>query len=162
MSETKAILLDEYAASLGMSPAQAKSAKASLKRGRHWIVGRYNKSFLTKAGQEALRQLAAPVEVQEPEIVVGVESEQDEKHEKAPQEVQNEPALARMLRESDTATVLVTRMPNRRLLKVNHHGEEKICICKDSHYFVPGMVIPVRQDGENLVAKFQPRRLGKF
>lgn len=162
MSETKAILLDEYAVSLGMSLVQVKSAKASLKRGKHWIVGRYNKSYLTKAGQEALRQLAAPVEVQEPEVVVGVESEPAEKPVEAPQEVQNEPALARMLRESDTAVVKHTRFVNLRVLLVTHNGSDRLCQCKDSRYFVPGMVIPVRQDGENLVAKFQPRRLGKF
>lgn len=162
MSETKAILLDEYAASLGMSPAQAKSAKASLKRGKHWVIGRYNKSYLTKAGQEALRQLAAPVEAQEPEVVVGVEPEPAEKPVEASQEVQNEPALARMLRESDTAVVKHTRFVNLRVLLVTHNGSDRLCQCKDSRYFVPGMVIPVRQDGENLVAKFQPRRLGKF
>ena len=97
--------------------------------------------------------------------VVGVEPVESEPMETAPVEEQKPQsgfALDRLLAEGETATVLLTRMPNNRLLKVNYKGAERICMCKDSRFFVPGMVIPVRLDGDNLVAKFQPRRLGKF
>jgi len=187
MDQTKAIPLEQFAASLGVASDQIKSLKAQLKRGKHWIVGRYNKTYLTAAGQDRLKELvAAPVE-QEADVEPVSEPETPSKPEVAPSEVQAswaeasqaitealeqhgiEPdapktgsALERLLAESDTAVVKHTRFTNLRVLLVHHNGSDRLCLCKDSRYFVPGMVIPVRQDGDNLVAKFQPRRLGKF
>lgn len=187
MDQTKAIPLDTFATSLGVASDQLKPLKAKLKRGKHWIVGRYNKTYLTAAGQDRLKELlAAPVE-QEADVEPVSEPETPPKADVAPSEVQTswaeasqsitealeqhgiEPdapktgsALERLLAESETATVLRTRFTNNRVLLVSFEGKERVCLCKDSRYFVPGMVIPVRPDGDNLVAKFQPRRLGKF
>ena len=165
----KNITLEQAAEQLGVPVAALKKAKADLKRGKHWTVGRYNKTFLTPAGVEVLSSKlvpeSAPAEEQPSEVVVGVEEVESEPVETAPVEEQKPQsgfALDRLLAEGETATVLLTRMPNNRILKVNYKGAERICMCKDSRFFVPGMVIPVRLDGDNLVAKFQPRRLGKF
>ena len=165
----KNITLEQAAEQLGIPVAALKKAKADLKRGKHWTVGRYNKTFITPAGVEVLRSNlvpeSAPAEEQPSEVVVGVELVEPEPVETAPVEEQKPQsgfALDRLLAEGETATVLLTRMPNNRILKVNYKGAERICMCKDSRFFVPGMVIPVRLDGDNLVAKFQPRRLGKF
>lgn len=167
MDPTKAIPLEQFAASLGVASDQLKPLKAQLKRGKHWIVGRYNKTYLTAAGQDKLKELvAAPVE-QEADVESVNDAGTPPEADLAPSEVQ-EPApktgsaLERLLAESETATVLRTRFTNNRVLLVSYEGTERVCLCKDSRYFVPGMVIPVRQDGDNLVAKFQPRRLGKF
>jgi hypothetical protein len=187
MDPTKAIPLEQFAASLGVASDQLKPLKAQLKRGKHWIVGRYNKTYLTAAGQDKLKELvAAPVE-QDSGVEPISEPETPPEADVAPSEVQAswaeasqaitdaleehgiEPdapktgsALERLLAESETATVLRTRFTNNRVLLVSYEGTERVCLCKDSRYFVPGMVIPVRPDGDSLVAKFQPRRLGKF
>lgn len=187
MDQTKAIPLEQFASSLGVASDQCKSLKAQLKRGKHWVVGRYNKTYLTAAGQDRLKELvAAPVE-QEADVEPVNDAGTPPEAEVAPSEVQTswaeasqaitealeqhgiEPdapktgsALERLLAESETATVLRTRFTNNRVLLVSYEGTERVCLCKDSRYFVPGMVIPVRKDGDNLVAKFQPRRLGKF
>ena len=166
----KNITLEQAAEQLGVPVAAVKKAKADLKRGKHWTVGRYNKTFITPAGVKVLKYelltgYPVPAEEQPTEVVVGVEPVEPEPVETAPVEEQKPQsgfALDRLLAEGETATVLLTRMPNNRILKVNYKGEERICMCKDSRFFVPGMVIPVRLDGDNLVAKFQPRRLGKF
>jgi hypothetical protein len=188
MDPTKAIPLEQFATSLGVASDQLKPLKAQLKRGKHWIVGRYNKTYLTAAGQDRLKELVATSVEQEANIEPVSEPETPPEADAAPSEVQEsswaeasqaitealeqhgiEPdapktgsALGRLLAESETATVLRTRFTNNRVLLVSFKGEDRICLCKDSRYFVPGMVIPVRPDGDNLVAKFQPRRLGKF
>jgi hypothetical protein len=187
MDQTKAIPLEQFAASLGVASDQLKPLKAQLKRGKHWIVGRYNKTYLTAAGQDRLKELVATPVEQDSGVEPVSEPETPPEADVAPSEVQTswaeasqaitdaleehgiEPdapktgsALERLLAESETATVLRTRFTNNRVLLVSYEGKERICLCKDSRYFVPGMVIPVRQDGDNLVAKFQPRRLGKF
>lgn len=183
----KAITFEEAANLLGVTVEAVKSAKADLKRGKHWIVGRYNKPHINEAGLARLKELlASPVE-QEADVEPVSEPETPPEADVAPSEVQTswaeasqaitevleehgiEPdapktgsALERLLAESETATVLRTRFTNNRVLLVSYEGTERVCLCKDSRYFVPGMVIPVRQDGDNLVAKLQPRRLGKF
>lgn len=165
----KALTLEEAASELGATLDAVKEAKASLKRGKHWTVGRYNKPYVNAAGMLKLKEILAPVEEQKPEQVlesdpvevVPVILDPFEMQEPAERpEVAN--ALERLLAENETATVVATRFPNRRMLKVRYGAEDRWCQCKDSRYFVPGMVIPVRQDGDNLVAKLQPRRLGKF
>ena len=182
-----AIPLEQFATSLGVASDQLKPLKTKLKRGKHWIVGRYNKTYLTAAGQYRLKELVATPVEQKAEVEPVSEPETPPEAEVAPSEEQTswaevsqaitealeehgiEPdtpktgsALERLLAESETATVLRTRFTNNRVLLVSYEGTERVCLCKDSRYFVPGMVIPVRQDGDNLVAKFQPRRLGKF
>jgi hypothetical protein len=168
MEQTKAISIEDFAALHSVTVESVKELKPQLKQGRHWVIGRYKKTMLTPAGQkkvleflvidnatvEAPEASQLPMGSQEADVV---ELPVSDVPPVAPQS-----GLERLLSESDTATVLVTRMPNLKLLKVNYKGEERICKCRDSRYFVPGMVIPVRLDGDTLVAKFQPRRLGKF
>jgi len=162
----KALTLEEAAIQLGATLSAVKEAKASLKRGKHWTVGRYNKPYVNAAGMAKLKEILAPMEEQEPEQVLESEPVEvvpvflDPVEEQVAETKPN--ALERLLAENDTAVVKETRFPNRRMLKVKYGEEERWCQCKDSRYFVPGMVIPVRQDGEHLVAKLQPRRLGKF
>jgi len=158
METTKPILLDEIAASLGVKP---KQVKAELKPGKHWFVGRYKKTYLTPAGQAKAKELYAPAVAQDEAI----EPELEEAVSEPP--AQSEPpkgdaGLARLLAESETAVVKHTRFANKRVLLVTHKGSDCICLCKDSRYFTPGMVIPVRYDGNTLVSKYQPRRLGKL
>ena len=158
METTKAIPIDEIATSLG---ADAKVLKAQLKQGKHWTVGRYNKTYLTPAGQAKAKELYAPAVAQDEAI----EPELEEAVSEPP--AQSEPpkgdaGLARLLAESETAVVKHTRFANKRVLLVTHKGSDCICLCKDSRYFTPGMVIPVRYDGNTLVSKYQPRRLGKL
>jgi hypothetical protein len=168
MEQTKAISIEDFAALHSVTVESVKELKPQLKQGRHWVIGRYKKTMLTPAGQKKVLELLVidNATVEDPEAselpmgsqeVDAVELPVSDVPPVAPQS-----GLARLLSESDTATVLVTRMPNLKLLKVNYKGEERICKCRDSRYFVPGMVIPVRLDGDTLVAKFQPRRLGKF
>ncbi len=162
----KALTLEEAASQLGATLTAVKEAKASLKRGKHWTVGRYNKPYVNAAGMARLKEILAPIEEQEPEQVLESEPVEvvpvvlDPVEEQVAETKPN--ALERLLAENDTAVVMETRFPNRRMLKVKYNEEERWCQCKDSRYFVPGMVIPVRQDGEHLVSKLQPRRLGKF
>jgi len=165
MEATKPILLDDLAASLGVKP---KQVKAELKPGKHWFVGRYKKTYLTPAGQAKAKELY--------ELYgswVETSNEQDEAIEPELEEAVSEPpaqpepskadaGLARLLAESETAVVKHTRFANKRVLLVAHKGSDCICLCKDSRYFTPGMVIPVRYDGNTLVSKYQPRRLGKL
>ena len=158
METTKAIPIDEIAASLG---ADAKALKAQLKQGKHWVIGRYNKTMITPAGQAKAKELYAPAVAQDEAI----EPELEEAVSEPP--AQSEPpkgdaGLARLLAESETAVVKHTRFANKRVLLVTHKGSDCICLCKDSRYFTPGMVIPVRYDGATLVSKYQPRRLGKL
>lgn len=158
METTKPILLDEIAASLGVKP---KQVKAELKPGKHWFVGRYKKTYLTPAGQAKAKELYASAVAQDEAI----EPELEEAVSEPP--AQSEPpkadaGLARLLAESETAVVKHTRFANKRVLLVTHKGSDCICLCKDSRYFTPGMVIPVRYDGNTLVSKYQPRRLGKL
>jgi hypothetical protein len=171
MEQTKAISIEDFAALHSVTVESVKELKPQLKQGRHWVIGRYKKTMLTPAGQKKVLELLvidnatveAPEAPEASELPMGsqevdvVELPVTELPPVAPQS-----GLARLLSESDTATVLVTRMPNLKLLKVNYKGEERICKCRDSRYFVPGMVTPVRLDGDTLIAKFQPRRLGKF
>ena len=165
----KALTLEEAAIQLGATLSAVKEAKASLKRGKHWTVGRYNKPYVNAAGMAKLKEILAPMEEQEPEQVLESEPVEvvpvflDPVEEQIIEVKPNATnALERLLAENDTAVVVATRFPNRRMLRVKYGEEERWCQCKDSRYFVPGMVIPVRQDGEHLVAKLQPRRLGKF
>ena len=161
MATTKAIPIDQLATELSLSPEQVKSVKTDLKQGKHWVIGRYNKTMITPAGQAKAKELYAPA------------VEQDEAIEPELEEVVSEPpaqpeppkadaGLARLLAESETAVVKHTRFANKRVLLVTHKGNDCICLCKDSRYFTPGMVIPVRYDGNTLVSKYQPRRLGKL
>lgn len=168
MEQTKAISIEDFAALHSVTVESVKELKPQLKHGRHWVIGRYKKTMLTPAGQKKVLELLvidnATVEAPEAsELPMGSqEADVIEPLVTDVPPVAPQSGLARLLSESDTATVLVTRMPNLKLLKVNYKGEERICKCRDSRYFVPGMVIPVRLDGDILVAKFQPRRLGKF
>jgi hypothetical protein len=180
MEATKPILLDDLAASLGVKP---KQVKAELKPGKHWFVGRYKKTYLTPAGQAKAKELygswaKASDEIHEQLEKVGIDPyapavAQDEAIEPELEDVVSEPpaqpeppkadaGLARLLAESETAVVKHTRFANKRVLLVTHKGSDCICLCKDSRYFTPGMVIPVRYDGATLVSKYQPRRLGKL
>jgi hypothetical protein len=158
METTKAIPIDEIATSLG---ADAKALKAQLKQGKHWTVGRYNKTYLTPAGQAKAKELYAPAveqdEAIEPELKEAVLEPLAQ-----PEAQKADAGLARLLAESETAVVKHTRFANKRVLLVTHKGSDCICLCKDSRYFTPGMVIPVRYDGNALVSKYQPRRLGKL
>lgn len=165
METTKAIPLDEIATSLG---ADAKALKAQLKQGKHWVIGRYNKTMITPAGQAKAKELYGSWAKASDEIHERLEEAGIDPY--APAEetpVQPEPpkgdaGLARLLAESETAVVKHTRFANKRVLLVTHKGSDCICLCKDSRYFTPGMVIPVRYDGSTLVSKYQPRRLGKL
>lgn len=158
METTKPILLDDLAASLG---ADAKALKAQLKQGKHWTVGRYNKTYLTPAGQAKAKELYAPAVEQDEAIEAKLEEAASEPPEQ-PEPPKADAGLARLLAESETAVVKHTRFANKRVLLVTHKGSDRICLCKDSRYFTPGMVIPVRYDGNGLVSKYQPRRLGKL
>lgn len=172
MEQTKAISIEDFAALHSVTVESVKEMKPQLKQGRHWVIGRYKKTMLTPAGQKKALELLvidnatveAPETSQLPMGSQEVDMVEPPVTDVPPElpPVAPQSGLARLLSESDTATVLVTRMPNLKLLKVNYKGEERICKCRDSRYFVPGMVIPVRLDGDTLVAKFQPRRLGKF
>ncbi len=165
METTKPILLDDLAASLGVKP---KQVKAELKPGKHWFIGRYKKTYLTPAGQAKAKELYGSWAKASDEIHEQLEEAGIDPY--APAEeppVQPEPpkadaGLARLLAESETAVVKHTRFANKRVLLVTHKGSDCICLCKDSRYFTPGMVIPVRYDGNTLVSKYQPRRLGKL
>lgn len=168
MEQTKAISIEDFAALHSVTVESMKELKPQLKQGRHWVIGRYKKTMLTPAGQKKALELLVidNATVEDPEASELPMGSQEVDVVELPvadvPPVAPQSGLARLLSESDTATVLVTRMPNLKLLKVNYKGEERICKCRDSRYFVPGMVIPVRLDGDTLVAKFQPRRLGKF
>ena len=165
METTKAIPLDEIAASLG---ADAKALKAQLKQGKHWTVGRYNKTYLTLAGQAKAKELCgswaeASDKIHKQLEDAGIDPYAPVSETPAqPEQLKNEAGLARLLAESETAVVKHTRFANKRVLLVTHKGSDCICLCKDSRYFTPGMVIPVRYDGNGLVSKYQPRRLGKL
>jgi hypothetical protein len=158
METTKPILLDEIAASLGVKP---KQVKAELKPGKHWFVGRYKKTYLTPAGQAKAKELYAPAVAQDEAIEPELEEAVSEPPAQ-PELPKGDAGLARLLAESETAVVKHTRFANKRVLLVTHKGSDCICLCKDSRYFTPGMVIPVRYDGNTLVSKYQPRRLGKL
>ena len=158
METTKAIPIDEIATSLG---ADAKALKAQLKQGKHWTVGRYNKTYLTPAGQAKAKELYATAVAQDEAIEPELEEVVSEPPAQ-PELPKGAAGLARLLAESETAVVKHTRFANKRVLLVTHKGNDCICLCKDSRYFTPGMVIPVRYDGNTLVSKYQPRRLGKL
>ena len=158
MEATKPILLDDLAASLGVKP---KQVKAELKPGKHWFIGRYKKTYLNPAGQAKAKELYAPAVEQDEAIEAKLEEAASEPPEQ-PEPPKADAGLARLLAESETAVVKHTRFANKRVLLVTHKGSDRICLCKDSRYFTPGMVIPVRYDGNGLVSKYQPRRLGKL
>ena len=165
METTKAIPLDEIAASLG---ADAKALKAQLKQGKHWTVGRYNKTYLTPAGQAKAKELCgswaqASDKIHEQLEDAGIDPYAPVSETPAqPEPPKADAGLARLLAESETAVVKHTRFANKRVLLVTRKDGDCICLCRDSRYFTPGMVIPVRYDGNVLVSKYQPRRLGKL
>lgn len=161
METTKAIPIDQLATELSLSPEQVKSVKTDLKQGKHWVIGRYNKTMITPAGQAKAKELYAPAvakdEAIEPELEEAVSEPPAQ-----PEAPKGDAGLARLLAESETAVVKHTRFANKCVLLVTHKGNDCICLCKDSRYFTPGMVIPVRYDRNTLVSKYQPRRLGKL
>ena len=165
METTKPILLDDLAASLG---ADAKALKAQLKQGKHWTVGRYNKTYLTPAGQAKAKELCgswaqASDKIHEQLEDAGIDPYAPVSEPPAqPEPPKADAGLARLLAESETAVVKHTRFANKRVLLVTRKDGDCICLCRDSRYFTPGMVIPVRYDGNVLVSKYQPRRLGKL
>ena len=158
--------INQLAEETGFKLSVLKKHLATMKKGRHWSVGRYKQAHLTPAGEAMLRELLSPAEP-EPEVVEDVAPFVCE----TPNSVEvklganSQPVgtLAdRMLDGHDTATVKMVRLPNTRLLLVEHAGKEVQCLCKDNRFFVPAMKIAVKWVGGKLASVFQPRKIGRW
>lgn len=152
--------INELATETGTPMPVMKKHLATLEKRKHWRKGRYNKTYLTEAGEKRLRELldAAP----EPEVVEDVA--QFEAPHPQPVEVNlgSNTLADRLLSGHDTAVVKMTRLPNPRLLLVEHQGKDVHCLCRDNRFFVPRMKIAVRWVGNKLASVFQPRKIGRF
>ena len=160
--------INQLAEETGVKLKTLKKHLATMKKGRHWSIGRYKQTHLTPAGEAMLRDLiAAPVDKPEEQIVEDVAQFECE----TPNSVEvklgtnSQPAgtlAERMLDGHDIATVKMVRLPNPRLLLVEHAGKEVQCLCKDNRFFVPAMKIAVKRVGEKLASVFQPRKIGRW
>jgi hypothetical protein len=62
-----------------------------------------------------------------------------------------------------SATGKVTgKFNNRRLIQCEVDGKPQMVLVRDSDFFVVGMEVPLRRDGERLVAARHPRKPGRW
>lgn len=57
---------------------------------------------------------------------------------------------------------VIGKFNNRRLIQCDVDGKPQMVLVRDSDFFIVGMEVPLRRDGERLVAARHPRKPGRW